>query len=167
MAERKYFVRKSLSRELGIFGIARWTLALFLFLLLASAAEASSLMDSGNSTKDRGSHLQDIEASQILTEIEVNQAVAYDNVSISGNLDLSRLTGPVRQSVKITNSTILVIANFERVTFADLIDFQGTTFRGNASFAKARFQEDANFGGVRFCGNTDFRFAFGRVTEAC
>ena len=142
-----------------MFGIARLTAALFLFLLLASAAEASSLRDSDNSTKDSISHLQEIEASQILTEIEANQAVSYHNVSVSGNLDLSKLTGPVRQSVEIINSTIQGPANFERVTFGDLMDFQGTTFQGNASFAKARFQGDANFGSARFSGNTDFRFA--------
>jgi hypothetical protein len=141
---------------MGMFGIARLTAALFLFLLLASAAEASSLRDSGNSTKDSISHLQEIEASQILTEIEANQAVSYHNVSISGNLEL---TGPVRQSIEITNSTIQGPANFERVTFEDLTDFQGTTFQGNANFAKARFQGDANFGSARFSSNTYFRFA--------
>ncbi len=142
-----------------MFRIAKWTAALFLFLLLACAADASSLQDSRNSTTGSISHLQKVGAAQILTEIEANQAVAYDNVSVSGGLDLSKLTGPVRQSVTITNSTIQGPADFERATFGDLMDFQGTTFQGNASFAKARFQGDANFGGVRFAGNTDFRFA--------
>jgi hypothetical protein len=142
-----------------MFRIARWTAVLFLFLLLASAAEASSLQDSGNSTKNSVSHLQEVGASQIVTEIEANQAVSYDNVFVLGNLDLSKLTGPVRQSVEITNSIIQGPANFERVTFGDLMDFHGTTFQGNASFAKARFQGDANFGSTRFFGNTDFRFA--------
>jgi hypothetical protein len=142
-----------------MFRIAKWTAALFLLLLLASAAEASSLQDSGNSTKDSISHQQEVGAAQILTEIEANQAVSYDNVSVSGDLDLSKLTGPVRQSVTITNSTIQGPADFERATFGDLMDFQGTIFQDNASFAKARFQGDANFGGARFSGNTDFRFA--------
>ncbi len=144
---------------MGMFGSARWIVALFVFLLLASAAEASSLQDPSKGTKDSISHQQEVEAAQILTEIEANQAVSYDNVYISGNLDLSKLTGPVRQSVTITNSTIQGPANFERVTFGDLIDFWGTTFQSNASFAKAQFQGDVNFGGARFYGNTDFRFA--------
>lgn len=142
-----------------MFRVARWTAALFLSLLLASAAEASSSQDSGNSTMGSMSHRQEIGASQILASIESNQPVAYDNVSISGKLDLTKLVGPVRQPIKITNSTILGPANFEEVTFGELVDLRGTTFLDNVSFAKAQFQGDANFAETNFSVDTDFRFA--------
>jgi hypothetical protein len=85
--------------------------------------------------------------------------VAFDNVSISGNLDLSKLTEPIRQQFKITDSTILGPANFEEVTFGEPLDLRGTTFRDNVSFAKAQFQGDANFAETNFSVDTDFRFA--------
>jgi hypothetical protein len=142
-----------------MFQIARWTAALFLLLLFASAGDVYSLQYTSNGPMGNMRHQQEVSAAQILTEIESNQAVAFDNVSISGNLDLSKLTGPIRQQFKITNSTILGPANFAEVTFGELLDLRGTTFRDNVSFAKAQFQGDANFAGTNFSADTDFRFA--------
>lgn len=139
-----------------MFRIARWIAALFLFLLFTSAGEATSLQDPINTSM---SHRQEVPAAQILTAIESNQAVAFDNVSISGNLDLSKLTEPIRQQFRITNSAILGPANFEEVTFGEPLDLRGTTFRDNVSFAKAQFQGDANFAETNFSVDTDFRFA--------
>jgi hypothetical protein len=140
-------------------GKAVWTAMLFLFLLFALAGEASSLQDSSNGTIVSISHRQEVGASEILALIESNQAVAYDNVNVSGNLDLSRLTGPIKQPFKITNSTIFGPANLQEVTFGEILDLRGTTFRDNVSFAKAEFQGDANFAGTSFSDDTDFRFA--------
>jgi hypothetical protein len=138
--------------------IAGWLAIAFLFLLVTGLAEASSVQELSNSTKDGIHHPQEVDAAQILARIESNEPVSYDDVSISGNLDLSRLDGPVRQPLKITNCTFLGLANFEEVTFEELLDFRGITFERNASFAKAQFQGDANFGGARFSNDTDFRF---------
>lgn len=138
-----------------MFRIARWKAALFLFAFLASACGANGLQDSSNRSMG---HPQEVAAAQILIAIQSNQAVAFDNVSISGNLDLSKLTGPIGQQFKITNSTIIGTANFQEATFGEPLDLRGTTFLDNVSFAKAQFQGDANFAGTNFSADTDFRF---------
>jgi hypothetical protein len=138
--------------------MARWLAMASLLLLVALSADATSLQNPGNITKESIGHQQDVSASEILSKVESNQPVSYDNIILSGDLDLSKLDGPVRQPFKITNCTIVRSANFEEVTFLELLDLRGTTFKENASFAKAQFQGDANLGGTEFSGDTDFRF---------
>lgn len=95
-------------------------------------------------------------AQDILSEIRSGQPLHYDNVTISGSLDLTRLAEPVRQPVTITNSRFTGPLSFSGVTFNEHLDLRGTTFQGNANFAKARFLQDAKFAGSSFLGQADF-----------
>ena len=81
----------------------------------------------------------------------------YDNITITGPLDLTRLTGPVRQSVKITNSLFQGPLNFDAVSFDGALDLRGCVFQENASFAKSSFLGDVSLSGALFRGQADFQ----------
>ncbi len=143
--------------------MAGWLAVAFLLWIAVLSIEASSLQDLGNFTEKSAVQQKPVGASEILSKIQSNQPASYDNIAISGKLDLSNLDGPIRQPLKITNSTILDPANFEEVTFQSLLDLRGTTFKDQTNFVKAQFQGDAAFIGTKFSGDTDFRFVkFGR-----
>ncbi|HOV52118.1 MAG TPA: pentapeptide repeat-containing protein, partial [Methanothrix sp.] len=97
-----------------------------------------------------------IEAQEILSKIRAGEPLNYDNVTIAGSIDLSHLGGPVKQSVKITNSQFQGSLNFAGVTFNEPLDLRGTSFQRNISFSKARFLGDAKFAGSRIFGQADF-----------
>ena len=130
-----------------------------LLLLVVISAEALAQQDSGNLTKGNAAPQKTIEASEIISKINSDQPVSYDNIVLLGYLDLSNLDGPISQPFKITNSTIVQPANFEEVIFLDLLDLRGTTFKNQTNFARTVFQGDTAFGGTTFSGDTDFRFA--------
>lgn len=100
---------------------------------------------------------QVIASEQILSMVRSGEKVSYHNVTVTGYLDLSGLSGPVEQSISITGSRIQGPANFEDVTFQQPVSFSGTEFMNRTSFRKARFLEDASFEGTTFSGQTDFR----------
>jgi hypothetical protein len=99
---------------------------------------------------------QTIAAADLLAEIESGEPLNYDNVAISGLLDLRGLDKPIKQSVKITNSRFLGPANFEGMTFSEPLDLRGCVFMQNVSFGKARFMGDTKFAGSRFMGQADY-----------
>jgi uncharacterized protein YjbI with pentapeptide repeats len=92
---------------------------------------------------------QVIPASEVIEKLTSNEPVYYDNVSISGDLDLRLLPGAqVSNSFALTNSS-LVNASFSGVTFAKEAVFWGSTF-GNTSFEKAKFLGQADFANTSF-----------------
>lgn len=97
-----------------------------------------------------------LEASEIVSDIRLGHPLTYDNVTISGSLDLRGLTDPVSQPLRITNSQFLGPSNFDGATFNEPVDMRGSTFRDNTSFAKVRFLDDAKFAGSRFLGQADY-----------
>jgi uncharacterized protein YjbI with pentapeptide repeats len=90
---------------------------------------------------------QDVQASDILSQIRNGTPVYCDGVNITGNLDLSGLE--VNNSLTIINSSIHN-SNFAGVTFEKDAIFWGTAF-GNTSFDKATFI------GVTDFSNTSWR----------
>jgi hypothetical protein len=87
----------------------------------------------------------------------------YDNVTITGPLDLTGLPGPVKQSVKITNSRFQGPLNFNGASFEEALDLRGSVFQENVSFARTSFLGDASFTGALFIGEADFHAShFGR-----
>ncbi len=62
--------------------------------------------------------------------IQSGDPIDLQNVSISGHLDLSHLSGPVEQSVRITNSRFLDDVFLEGVTFQGPVDLRQTAFQG-------------------------------------
>jgi uncharacterized protein YjbI with pentapeptide repeats len=97
-----------------------------------------------------------VAAADLREEIRSGEALNYNNVTISGQLDLGQIDGPVRQTVRITNSRFLGPARIESVTFQQGLDLRGCTFEDNVSFVKSRFLGEAKFSGARFIGQADF-----------
>lgn len=95
-------------------------------------------------------------AEDLLVEIESGESLNLSGLTIIGSLDLSRLSEPVRQSIRITNSRFLGAVRMESVTFAQGLDLRGCTFEDNVSFVKSRFLADAKFSGAQFIKQADF-----------
>ena len=136
--------------------VPRWHLLLLaslLFLLLSeSLAEEPGL----DPFLPQGSAPRAIAAQDILAQIRSGEPLNYDNVTIAGQLDLGLLDGPVKQSIRITNSRFQGSVRIEAVIFSEVLDLRGCTFQDNVSFVKSRFLGDAKFSGARFQKQADF-----------
>jgi hypothetical protein len=138
----------------SVVAISKWTLLLFLMLLCnASSAQTGADGSSPQAPQDYYS----IRAEDLLAQISSGEPVDYDNVTIIGPLDLTNLSGPVKQSVKITNSRFLGPLDSNGATFEEALDLRGSVFQENVSFAKTSFLGDASFSGALFGGEADFR----------
>lgn len=85
--------------------------------------------------------LETVPAIEIIAKVQNNQPVNYEDVSISGDLDLGRLNPAEVHSVfSIVNSTVQN-ASFNGVSFEKDVSFWGTTFF-NVGFNKTTFLEN-------------------------
>jgi len=122
--------------------------------------------------------LTEVPASDILEQIENGEDIYYENVRITGELDLSEIeletvfvTRPVWQirtlglekELNIVESKIIIKNSiFENeVDFSDTqliksLDFQDSSFLDIANFRDARFTGPANFNNVSFGGDAIF-----------
>ena len=146
--------------------LALWAIALF-FLFLAAQAEPSRMVDAG----------------EILKKIELGQPVQYDNVVVTGDLDLSGLnahTLPAQRTarkssagrtvvaspIRITDSVILNDVNFDNAILENVTDFQGTKFISRVSMSDARFNDLVNFNRTEFGEAADFSLSrFGQLAS--
>ena len=136
--------------------LALSAIALF-FLFLAAQAEPSRMVDAG----------------EILKKIELGQPVDYQNVIVTGDLDLNRVAAlslpaqrtaqkssagmaVVASPISITNSIILNDVNFSSVILENVINFQGTKFNDIAKFSDAQFRQEAKFERAQFNQTADF-----------
>jgi len=110
------------------------TFAAFLLLCVACAAQPDVIEQPLG-----GAGPTVIEAQEILSKIRAGEPLNYDNVTIAGSIDLSHLGGPVKQSVKITNSQFQGSLNFAGVTFNELLDLRGTSFKEISAFPRPDF----------------------------
>src|SRR5664279_86508 len=120
-------------------------------MLLCSASSAQPAASQQSPTSPA------IAAEDILAQIISGEPLNYDNVTITGQLDLTKLSGPVRQAVKITNSRFLGPLNFNAASFDGALDLRGSVFQKNASFAKSSFLGDVSLSGAKFRGQADFQ----------
>jgi len=134
-------------------GISKCALLFVAFLLFCGACQAQPAARSPSVQAVSDTVL---EASDIVSDIRSGQPLDYDNVTISGSLDLRGLVDPVARPLIITNSQFLGPLNFDGATFNEPVDMRGSTFLDNISFAKVRFLDDAKFAGSRFHGQTDY-----------
>jgi hypothetical protein len=151
------------------------SLILLLFLPLAAQAEPSRV----------------VAAEEILKKIELGQPVEYHGVTIVGDLDARLLdlqvvridealqgavyvggSSSVRAKIvesplRITDSKIAGVFDFNHIIFKNITNFRGTTFESPAimslsrfnqdsSFSSARFNQEAKFDGVQFYETVDF-----------
>ena len=121
-----------------------------LFICSATAAEP-----------DEDHHItltQEVVASEdIISKLISGEPVRYDNVTISGSLELAELQGSLSQPIKITNSIFLGPVRFAAASFDEPLDLQGSIFRDNVNFFGCRFAGGAGFAGVTFEGQADLR----------
>ena len=130
-------------------------LALLLPLLLVEAYAEDPGLDAVLPAS-QGQAAPVITTQEILAQIRSGEPLDYDNVTIIGPLYLAPGEGPVRQSIRITNSRFLGPIRIEAVTFAEVLDLRGGIFQDNVSFIKSRFLGDARFSGARFQRQADF-----------
>ena len=126
--------------------------------------------------------LIEVKATDILKEIENGEDVYFENVRITGKLNLStielekvpiarsddeiRIWG-LEEELKIVESTIDIYGSvfegdvdFSNTQFLKNIDFSGTSFLGNIDFSGADFSGYyADFRGADFSGSVNFQFA--------
>ncbi len=140
----------------SVIRISRWVLSIAVFLLVCGACAAQPGTEISLSQNISSKVL---DAGDIMAKIRSGEQLNYDNITVTGPLDLSGLDGPVSQPVTIINSRFLGSANFEGVSFNEPLDLRGTAFQENVSFAKVRFLGDAKFAGAILQGQADFRDA--------
>jgi hypothetical protein len=98
-----------------------------------------------------------IASDDIISQLISGEPVRYDNVTISGSLELAELQGSLSQPIKITNSIFLGPVRFAAASFDEPLDLQGCIFRDNVNFFGCRFAGGAGFAGVTFEGQADLR----------
>lgn len=125
------------------------------FLLAESALAAGHGLDASLPVLRSQAPLA-IAAQDILAQIRSGEPLDYNNVTIAGQLDLEQVDGPVKQSVRITNSRFLGPVIIESMVFSEVLDLRGCTFQDNVSFIKSRFLGDAKFSGAKFQKQADF-----------
>jgi uncharacterized protein YjbI with pentapeptide repeats len=130
------------------------------------------------STGVQSQELTEVSASEILEKIRKGKEVAYDNVSITGKLDLSKInltTVPnarsareieyygLEKELKIVESNITIQdsvfgedVDFSNTEFRKNIDFIGTSFSNKSDFSGANFARDAYFRAANFARNAKF-----------
>lgn len=101
-----------------------------------------------------------VPAGEIIGKIGNGEPVNYSQVTIKGDLDISKniLTEGkyVNSSINITNSIITGSVNLNYVLLQNPVAFEGTEFVMPASFIGTKFKGGANFKSSRFDGNSLF-----------
>lgn len=128
----------------------------FLLVESVSAIEPELYAPLQQGSLSQGPAAQVIAAQDLLAQIRSGEPLDYDNVTITGQLDLGLIDGPVKQSIIITNSRLQGPVRIEAVIFSGILDLRGCTFQDNVSFIKSRFQGDAKFSGSKFLRQADF-----------
>lgn len=97
-----------------------------------------------------------VPASEVLVMIRSSQPVAYDHVTVTGNLNLSKLI--VRAPIRINDSVIDGIVNFSGTVLNSSADFRFSKFNGPVDFWGARLNSPVYF--YRSTFNDDVYFVF-------
>ena len=132
-------------------------IVIFLFLAQSALAEPSRIIDAG----------------EIIEKIEQGQPVAYENVIVKGDLNLSRLDNRERKAgkeniqysagraeidspLRISNSVILNQVYLNKLILKKPVDFHGTRFMSRVSLNDLWFNDTPNFNNARFEDDADF-----------
>ena len=95
----------------------------------------------------------EVPASDVLALISNNEPVEYDHVTIKGNLNFNQQQ---LHSIRISDSRIDGVVNFNNAKFLDLVNFERTKFLKDADFSGSQFMQDAILSGSQFMGDADF-----------
>ncbi len=129
---------------------------LFTLLLMLAGQAAAQMQDRSYYEPPGPPQAQEISASAIIEAIRSGEPVIYDNVTVTGRLNLSPSASPVRRQVSITNSRFMEPVKIEAVTFNEDLDLRGCIFEDNVSFIKSRFLGDFRLAGAAFLKKADF-----------
>lgn len=140
-------------RWTGIWHFSAILFAIAILLACAGAAQPAPLAPPFTQSVQQ-SH--EVPASQILSAIQSGQPVSYDNVTVTGRLELDVSASPVRRQVSITNSRFLDEVSVVAVTFSEDLDMRNCIFEENVSFVKSRFQGGFRLAGAVFLKQADF-----------
>ena len=158
----------TIGEKMNLKNVIVWILLLGIIVLLMS-------------TSVQAKELTEVNAIDILKQIENGENIYLENVRIKGELNLSKIvleTVPSARSagyiedyglekeLKIVESNIIIQDSFfeEDVDFSNTefrkdIDFSRTTFLGEIDFKSANFSRYADFGSANFAGYANFRSA--------
>ncbi|NQE06547.1 hypothetical protein C5S32_11820 [ANME-1 cluster archaeon GoMg1] len=101
--------------------------------------------------------LAEVNADDILKQIENGEDIYLENVCIIGLFDFKEPQNIVESEITIINSVFENTVDFSYTQFRKPLDFQDTSFSGvRTIFRGANFSDDANFWGASFNGNADF-----------
>jgi uncharacterized protein YjbI with pentapeptide repeats len=116
------------------------------------------------STGVQAQELREVNASDILKQIENNKTIFLQNVTITGKLDLSNInltTVPnarsardivyygLEKELKIVKSNIKI----RNSVFKEAVDFSNTEFRKDSYFIRTSFSNKSDFSGANFAGD--------------
>jgi len=121
--------------------------------MLLFCTASAQIEAAGNESPDR----ETVAAEDIVSQLISGEPVIYDNITITGSLELAELQGSLPQPVRITNSIFLGPVRFAGASFDEPLDLQGSVFRDDVDFAGCRFLGGARFSGVAFQGQADLR----------
>jgi len=96
-----------------------------------------------------------VNATDVLSRIEVGRPAEFDNCIIVGNLDLSALK--IDEPVHFNNSRFQDSANFSSTIFNGNAYFLDSRFDIYVDFIDSAFNSDADFSGSTFNSDADFR----------
>ncbi|MCQ8903310.1 MAG: pentapeptide repeat-containing protein [Methanothrix sp.] len=125
--------------------------ALFMSMLLLSTVSAQ---DIGCNASDGICRI--VSAAEILGKIRAGEPVIYENVFVSGDINLSRIGKPVFSPIKIVNSTINGSLMISGVEFMTPLNLSGTVFSGGVVATGASFGSDVSFAGAHLLRGAEF-----------
>lgn len=135
--------------------------ALLLGLLLVTVVSAQ---DIGCSAAEGVCRI--VSAAEIAGKIRSGEPAIYENVFVSGDINLTRIGKPVFSPIKIVNSTINGSLNIDDVEFRGPLNLSGTVFSGNVAARGASFESDVSFAGAHLLRDAAFPLArFGGVAN--
>ncbi len=106
----------------------------------------------------------EVPGGEVLEKIANGDAVDYNGVTITGDLDLREVSLPkddnarmiVTSKICINNCVINGMVNFDNARFERVIDLRNTTFQRNTSFYGSQFANKADLSSARFLEPANF-----------
>ncbi|OPY46394.1 MAG: hypothetical protein A4E47_00598 [Methanosaeta sp. PtaU1.Bin028] len=98
--------------------------------------------------------MRPIPASEILHKVRNHQPVEYDHITVTGDLDLSKLI--ISSIIIIRNSKFDGVVSFNETTLDMPIDVSFSNLTKQAYFVGSTFNKNADFGGTTFNGYADY-----------
>ncbi|MCX8207772.1 MAG: pentapeptide repeat-containing protein [Methanothrix sp.] len=100
-----------------------------------------------------------VSAAEILGKIRAGEPAIYENVFVSGDINISRIGKPLIAPIKIANSTINGSLKIDGVEFMGPLNLSGTVFSGDVAARGASFDSDVSFAGAHLLRNAEFSLA--------